>query len=148
MGGRKDYESIKVVGSNRFQIRQDLDGLKTDFNSQDTTKAVNQLLTLAIHSDQTLQTISVSLKLIKLAYEIYKLADEEYQETGDFDTALTNAVITVIKQKFENKKQIIVEEAVKLCWNEVKERNNITSPAIEVDEIVVYSVTEALLEIM
>lgn len=146
MGGRKSYSSQNIVGSNRLEIRQDFQNLESDFKRQDTSKAINQLLTLAIHSDQTLQTISVSLKLIKLAYEIYRLTEEEYERTGDFDTALTNAVLTVIKQKMRNKKQIVIEEAVKFCWSEVKEKYNISSPATEVDEIVIYSVTEALLE--
>lgn len=146
MGGRKDYSSKSVVGSNRLEIRQDIDNLKLDFKQQDTSKAVNQLLTLAIHSDQTLQAISISIKLIKLVYKIYQLTEEEFEVTGNFDTALSNAILTVVEQKLENKKQIIVEEAVKFCWNEVKDKYNISSPTSEIDKIVIYSVTETLLE--
>lgn len=146
MGGRKDYPVKNIVGSTKSEIRQDISNLELNLSQQDNSKALEQLLTLAIHSDQTLQTISISIKLVKLAYEIYDRTEKNMQAGDDFETALTNAIFTVVEQKLVDKKQIIIEEAVKLCWSGVKDKYDINSRTNEVDEIVINSVTQVLLE--
>ncbi|MCQ1535357.1 hypothetical protein FTO70_06560 [Methanosarcina sp. KYL-1] len=147
MGGRKSYSANALLGSGRA-TNQRVEKLQSTLKEEDNEKAVLQLLQVLASSDPALSTILLTAKILTLAYKIYTEVESEYKESGDYATAVPNAILKVAGDSIGNKKQIIIENGVKICWNKVKEENDIDVKNSEVDEVVTSVATETILEIL
>ena len=147
MGGRKSYSANVLLGNGRA-TNQSIEKLQSTLKEEDNTKVVLQILQVLATSDPALRTVFLTAKILTLAYKIYTEAESEYNESGDYATAVQNAILKVAGDSIGNKNEIIIENGVKICWNRIKDENDIEIKNSVVDEVVTSVATETILEIL
>ena len=145
MGGRKDFDSKVMFGQSK-PVEENISKLQSTLQDVDNEKTVLQALKVLAVSDPAIRTILLTAKILKLAYEIYSKTEQEYEKTGDYNSAVSSAVIQVAGRTIGDKKEIIIENGIKICWNKVKEENSIETRNNEVDAIVTSVFSEVIME--
>lgn len=145
MGGRKGFDSNVVFGQSK-SVEENISKLQSTLQDGDNEKAVLQALKVLAVSDPAIRTILLTAKILKLAYEIYSKTEQEYEKTGDYNSAVSSAVIQVAGRTIGDKKEIVIENGIKICWNRVKEENSIETRNNEVDAIVTSVFSEVIME--
>ena len=145
MGGRKGFDSKVVFGQSK-SVEENISKLQSTLQDGDNEKAVLQALKVLAVSDPAIRTVLLTAKILKLAYEIYSKTEQEYEKTGDYNSAVSSAVIQVAGRTIGDKKEIIIENGIKICWNKVKEENGIETRNNEVDAIVTSVFSEVIME--
>lgn len=145
MGGRKGFDSKVVFGQSK-SVEENISKLQSTLQDGDNEKAVLQTLKVLAVSDPAIRTVLLTAKILKLAYEIYSKTEQEYEKTGDYNSAVSSAVIQVAGRTIGDKKEIIIENGIKICWNKVKEENSIETRNNEVDAIVTSVFSEVIME--
>ena len=145
MGGRKGFDSNVVFGQSK-SVEENISKLQSTLQDGDNEKAVLQALKVLAVSDPAIRTILLTAKILKLAYDIYSKIEEEYEKTGDYDSAVSSAVVQVVGRTIGDKKDVIVENAIKICWNRVKDDNSIETRNNEVDAMVTSVFSEVIME--
>jgi hypothetical protein len=145
MGGRKNYDS-KVIFGGSAPVTRNIGNLHSTLHGGNNNKAVNATLLLLASSDPAIGTIIFATKVLKLAYEVYLKTQNNYEETGDYTSAIAYAVAEVAGREISEKKELIIEEGVTIIWNKIKEQNGIVTPSNQVDEIVISAVSEVITE--
>ena len=145
MGGRKDFDSKVMFGQSK-PVEENISKLQSTLQDVDNEKTVLQALKVLAVSDPAIRTILLTAKILKLAYEIYSKTEQEYEKTGDYNSAVSSAVIQVAGRTIGDKKEIVIENGIKICWNRVKEENSIETRNNEVDAIVTSVFSEVIME--
>ena len=145
MGGRKGFNSAVILGQSK-PVKENINGLQLTLQNGDNEKAVLQAIKVLAVSDPAIGTILLTTKALKLAYEIYTKTEEEYEKTGDYNVAVSSAVVQVAGRVIGDKKNIIIENGVKICWNKIKDENNIFINNSDVDNIITSALSEVISE--
>ena len=145
MGGRKGFDSKVVFGQSK-SVEENISKLQSTLQDGNNEEAVLQALKVLAVSDPAIRTILLTAKILKLAYEIYSKTEQEYEKTGDYNSAVSSAVIQVAGRTIGDKKEIVIENGIKICWNRVKEENSIETRNNEVDAIVTSVFSEVIME--
>jgi hypothetical protein len=145
MGGRKGFDSKVVFGQSK-SVEENISKLQSTLQDGDNEKTVLQALKVLAVSDPAIRTVLLTAKVLKLAYEIYSETEKEYEKTGDYDSAVSSAVVKVVGRTIGDKKEIIIENGIKICWNEVKQENCIETSNNEVDAIVTSVFSDVIME--
>lgn len=145
MGGRKGFDSKVVFGQSK-SVEENISKLQSTLQDGNNEEAVLQALKVLAVSDPAIRTVLLTAKILKLAYEIYSKTEDEYEKTGDYNSAVSSAVIQVAGRTIGDEKEIIIENGIKICWNNVKEKNGIETRNNDVDAIVTSVFIEVIME--
>lgn len=145
MGGRKGFDSKVVFGQSK-SVEKNISKLQLTLQDGNNEEAVLQALKVLAVSDPAIRTVLLTAKILKLAYEIYSKTEDEYEKTGDYNSAVCSAVIQVAGRTIGDEKEIIIENGIKICWNNVKEKNGIKTRNNDVDAIVTSVFLEVIME--
>jgi hypothetical protein len=143
MGGRKSYSYTAVLGGGD-RVKQSLNEVQTKIIGGDFDSAVKAAVKVIAVSDPGMCSIIYTLKLAKVGFDIYNVAESEYRQTGDYDSALSNAIIKAVGLELSGSGEMLINSAVKICWDGTKSAAGVQESHTEIDELVVNSITNVL----
>jgi len=143
MGGRKSYSYVPVLGDGA-SVKDGLKSLQTKITDGKYNDAVSVAARVIAVSEPGTRSLFLSLRLAKVGYQLYSVAEKEYNETGDYRSALAHALIKETLHEFTESDPSLVEEGVKICWDRLKDEMGISIAHEEIDDLVVNSIVNVL----
>ena len=146
MGGRKDYQYSSFLGSS-VGVQEGIKTIQTTLDAGDFEKASLTAIKVIAASDPGIRSVLFSIKLAKIGFEVYTIAEKEYSKTGNYEEALEHAIVRIAERELTNIGRSLVEEGMGVAWERIKSAQGITIAHTEIDDFVVDVSTNVLMSL-
>jgi len=147
MGGRTGYSYTSVLGESAGVI-EGVKNIQTYLAIGNFERVSSMAIKVIASSDPGMQSLLFSLKLARIGYRVYSLTVDEYSRTGDYENALTHAIIKVASRELTNSDRFLVEEGMKICWERLKVESGFKITHSEIDEFVINVSTDVIISLV